>query len=137
MASLRCHGDSDCDKTQIIRNFHLYMIQLRKPFFHIFTHGDVINAQISEVFPLKNPVKPPYLILFSLSYLFLAVFHRKRDEEVKKPTRSGSPNDIRNKENISKNDQKSPLYLLKLLSHLSILTMKITREVLFAEGGYS
>ena len=28
MASLRCHGDSDCDKTQIIRNFHLYIIQL-------------------------------------------------------------------------------------------------------------
>ncbi|CAH3186203.1 unnamed protein product, partial [Porites lobata] len=35
----------------------------------------------------------------------------KRDEEVKKPIRSGSPNDIRNKEDISKNDQKSPLYL--------------------------
>lgn len=61
----------------------------------------------------------------------------KRDEEVKKPIRSGSPNDIRNKEDISKNDQKSPLYLLKLLSHLSILTMKITSQVLFAEGGYS
>ena len=60
-----------------------------------------------------------------------------RDEEVKKPIRSGSPNDIRNKEDISKNDQKSPLYLLKLLSHLSILTMKITSQVLFAEGGYS
>ena len=59
MASLRCHGDSDCDKTPIIRNFHLYMIQLRKPFFHIFTHGGVINAQISEVSPLKNPVEPP------------------------------------------------------------------------------
>ena len=28
MASLRCHGDSDCDITQIIRNFHLYIIQL-------------------------------------------------------------------------------------------------------------
>ena len=28
MASLRCHGDSDCNKTQIIRNFHLYIIQL-------------------------------------------------------------------------------------------------------------
>ena len=24
MASLRCHGNSDCNKTQIIRNFHLY-----------------------------------------------------------------------------------------------------------------
>ena len=28
MASLCCHGDSDCNKTQIIRNFHLYIIQL-------------------------------------------------------------------------------------------------------------
>ena len=45
MASLRCHGDSDCNKTQIIRNFHLYVIQLWEPFCHIFTHGDIINAQ--------------------------------------------------------------------------------------------
>ena len=43
MASLRCHGDSDCNKTQIIR------IQLWKPFFHIFTHGEVVNAQTWEV----------------------------------------------------------------------------------------
>ena len=28
MASLRCYGDSDYNKTQIIRNFHLYIIQL-------------------------------------------------------------------------------------------------------------
>ena len=28
MASLCCHGDSDCNKTQIVRNFHLYIIQL-------------------------------------------------------------------------------------------------------------
>ena len=28
MASFRFHGDSDCNKTQIIRNFHLYIIQL-------------------------------------------------------------------------------------------------------------
>ena len=28
MASLRCHGDSDCNKTQITRNFRLYIIQL-------------------------------------------------------------------------------------------------------------
>ena len=51
MGSLRCHGDSDCNKTQIVRNFHLYVIQLWKPFFHIFTHGDVINAQTWEVSP--------------------------------------------------------------------------------------
>ena len=25
MASLRCHGDSDCNKTQIIRNFNLHI----------------------------------------------------------------------------------------------------------------
>ena len=28
MASFRCHGDSDCNKTQVIRNFHLSIIQL-------------------------------------------------------------------------------------------------------------
>ena len=27
MASLCCHGNSDCNKTPIIRNFHLYIIQ--------------------------------------------------------------------------------------------------------------
>ena len=63
MASLRCHGDSDCNKTQIIRNFHLYVIQLWKPFCHIFTHGDVIKAQTWEISPhppppKKNPVEP-------------------------------------------------------------------------------
>ena len=42
MASLCCHGDSDCNKTQIIRNFQLYVIQLWKPFFHIVTNGDVM-----------------------------------------------------------------------------------------------
>ena len=26
-------------------------------FFHIFTHGDVINAQTWEVSPLKNPCR--------------------------------------------------------------------------------
>ena len=45
MVSLRYHGDSDRKKTHIVRNFRLYIIQLWKPFFHIFTHGDVINAQ--------------------------------------------------------------------------------------------
>ena len=53
MASLRCHGNSDCNKTQIKRNFHLYVIQLWKPFFHIFIHGDLINAQTWEVSPQK------------------------------------------------------------------------------------
>ena len=59
MASLRCHGDSDCNKTQTIRNFHLYIKQLWKPFFDIFTHGDVVNTQTLEVSPQKNPVEPP------------------------------------------------------------------------------
>ena len=58
MASLRCHGDSDCNKTQIIRNFHLYVIQLWKPFCHIFTHGDVINAQTWEISPHLPPPPP-------------------------------------------------------------------------------
>ena len=38
MALLRFHCDSDCNKIQIIRNFHLYVIHLWEPFFHIFTH---------------------------------------------------------------------------------------------------
>ena len=59
MALLRCHGDCDCNKTQIIRNFHLYIIQLWQSFSHIFTHGDVVNAQTWEVSPQKNPVEPP------------------------------------------------------------------------------
>ena len=51
MASLRCHGDSDCNKTQIIINFHHYIIQLWQHLRHIFTHADVINAQTWEVSP--------------------------------------------------------------------------------------
>ena len=43
---------------------------------------------------------------------------------MKKLIRSGSPTDIRNKEDVSKKDQKSPLYLLKLLFHPSILTVR-------------
>ena len=51
MASLRCHGDSECNKTQIIQNFHLYVIQLWEPLFDIFTHADVVKAQTWEVSP--------------------------------------------------------------------------------------
>ena len=69
MASLRCHGDSDCNKTQIIRNFHLYIIQLWKPFFHIFTHGDVINAQPWEVSPPKKSSRA------TLNNVFLILQH--------------------------------------------------------------
>ena len=59
MALLRCYGDSDCNKTQIIRNFRLYKIQLWSSVSHIFTYGDVVNAQTWEVSPQKNPVEPP------------------------------------------------------------------------------
>ena len=59
MALLCYHGDFDCNKTQIIRNFHLHIIQLWYRFSHIFVHADVVNAQTWEVYPLKNPVEPP------------------------------------------------------------------------------
>ena len=44
MASLRCHGDSDCNKTQMIRNFSL----------HINSRGNL--------FPISLPT-PTYLML--------------------------------------------------------------------------
>ena len=60
MASQRCHGDSDCNKIQIKRKFHLYIIQLWEPFPHIFTHADVANAQTWKLSPpLKDPFEPP------------------------------------------------------------------------------
>ena len=79
MASLRCHGDSDDNKTQIIRNFHLYIIQLRQSLFHIFTHDDVVTAQIWEVSPAKNPFESPKisqvnLFVTCLSQLWTAEF---------------------------------------------------------------
>ena len=60
MASLRCHGHSDCNKTQTVRIF-LYDIQKYSQLyntvvvtlFHIFTYADVVNAQTWEVSPLK------------------------------------------------------------------------------------
>ena len=76
MASLRCHGDSDCNKTQIKRNFHLYIIHLWKPFFHIFTHGDVINAQTWEVSPQKiqsSHLKKAPFLLFPIPSPFLSL----------------------------------------------------------------
>ena len=62
MASLCCHGDSDGNKTQIIRNFHLYIIQFWKPFFHIFTHGDVVNAQIWDASPPKKSSRATLIV---------------------------------------------------------------------------
>ena len=53
MVPLRCYGDSDCNKNQIIRNFHLYIMQLWYPFFHIFTHADKFHAETLEVSPLN------------------------------------------------------------------------------------
>ena len=52
MASLRCHGHSDCNKTQTVRIF-LHDIQKYSQLyntvvvtlFHIFTYADVVNAQ--------------------------------------------------------------------------------------------
>ena len=82
MASLRCHGDSDCNKTDIIRNFHLYIIQLWKPFFHIFNHGDVVDAQTWEVSPQKNPVEPPQSTLSSIPLLHPSV-HLVHDYPIK------------------------------------------------------
>ena len=59
MVSLRCYGDSDCIKTQIIRNFHLYIILLWLSLCYIFTCDEVVNAQTWEVSAQKNPVEPP------------------------------------------------------------------------------
>ena len=64
MASLRCHGDSDCDKTQIIRNFLLFIIQLCQLFPHIFTHVDVVNAQTCAVSPLYFYISSDSFVLF-------------------------------------------------------------------------
>ena len=69
MASLRCHGDSDCNKTQIIRIFHLYIIELWKPFFHIFIHGDVVNAQTWEVSPPKNSSRATLIVSETLKIM--------------------------------------------------------------------
>ena len=57
------YGDSDCNKIQIIRNCHPYIIQLWKYFSYIFTHGDVVNAHTCPPpHPppkKKNPVEQP------------------------------------------------------------------------------
>ena len=46
MASLRCHGDSDCNKTGILNKkiSSLYNTVV-VTFSHIFIHADVVNAQ--------------------------------------------------------------------------------------------
>ena len=62
MASLRCHGNLDSNKTQIIRNFHLYVTHLLQPFSHIFTHAEVVNAQPWEVSPPKKSSRATLLL---------------------------------------------------------------------------
>ena len=78
MASIRCHGDSDCNKTQIIRNFHLYIIQWWKPLFHILTRGDVVNAQTWEVSPPppKKKIQSSHLNIGLSVQLRSAIFSR-------------------------------------------------------------
>ena len=45
MESLCCHGSSDVNKTLIISNFHLYIVQLWYSFSDIFVNADLVNAQ--------------------------------------------------------------------------------------------
>ena len=71
MASLSCHGNSDCNKTQIIRNVHLYIIQLWLPFSHTFTHFDVVNARTWEASPLKIQTSHLKLLLNVLARYML------------------------------------------------------------------
>ena len=60
IASFRCYANSDVVAALIIRNFHLYLIQLWWQFFTIFVYGDVVYAQTWEVLILKNCIEPPY-----------------------------------------------------------------------------
>lgn len=58
MSSFRCHDNSDDIATFIITNFHIFLIQLWWKFFQIFAKGDVVYAQISELFTLKKAYRP-------------------------------------------------------------------------------
>ena len=62
MASLRCHGDSDCNKTKSKedhKKFSSLYNTVVVTFFHISILADVVNAQTWEVSTPKNPVEPP------------------------------------------------------------------------------
>ena len=61
MSSFCCRGNYGVNKTWIITNFHLYIVQLWSPFSDNFFNSDVVNAQSGEVYSLKNPVEPPRL----------------------------------------------------------------------------
>ena len=52
MASFLCYDNSDVIATLIIKNFHLYLIQLLWQFFQIFVYDDAVYAQTWEVFTL-------------------------------------------------------------------------------------
>ena len=58
-AAFCCCDNSNVIATLIIKNFHLYLIQLWWQFFQIFVYGDLVYAQRWEVLPLKNCVDPP------------------------------------------------------------------------------
>ena len=54
MSSFRCHDNSDDIATFIITNFHIFLMQLWWKFFQIFAKGDVVYAQLWELFTLKT-----------------------------------------------------------------------------------
>lgn len=54
MSSFRCHDNSDDIATFIITNFHIFLMQLWWKFFQIFAKGDVVCAQLWELFTLKT-----------------------------------------------------------------------------------
>ena len=54
MASLYCPGNADVNKTCVITNFHVYIVQLRQPSSDIVVIAYEVNAQSGEVYSLKK-----------------------------------------------------------------------------------
>ena len=54
MTPFRFYDNSDVIATQIITNFHLYLIQLWWQFFQIVVYDDLVYAQTWQVLTLKN-----------------------------------------------------------------------------------
>ena len=78
--SLRCHGNCDVNKTQIITNFHLNTKQVWLPFPDIFFN--VVNVQTSELSCLKNPVEPSSReSAFTCKNIVNDIAHEPRPEE--------------------------------------------------------
>lgn len=71
MSSFRCHDNSDDIATFIITNFHIFLIQLWWKFFQIFAKGDVVYAQIWELFTLKNPIDQSAVVATPPSHVFI------------------------------------------------------------------